>query len=409
MNKIGSFVFILLLSCSFAVFAGGKDTVIVLKESLFHDKTDVDLTVGAGRMDLYLSSLKDKSVAIVGNQTSVVGKSHLVDTLLRLGVHVKTVFAPEHGFRGTADAGEHVDNGKDQKTGLPLISLYGEHLKPSKEDLSGVDVVIFDIQDVGARFYTYISTLHYVMEACAEYGKQLIVLDRPNPNGFYVDGPILESAFSSFVGLDPLPIVHGLTVGEYAGMVNGEHWLKGGLQCKLQVVPVKNYSHKDLYQLPVKPSPNLPNMTSVYLYPTLCLFEGTVVSVGRGTEHPFQVIGFPGVKSSTYEFTPKSMPGATAPMYAGQLCKGFDIGRFGEMYIKNARSLYLFWLKGMYAQAPDKAKFFTDFFTKLAGTESLKAQLIAGASEERISKSWKAGLDQYKLMRKKYLLYEDFE
>ena len=403
-------LFVSLFFCfSTAVFAGGKDTVIVLKESVFRDKTDADLTVGAARFDAYLSDLKGKTVAVVGNQTSVIGKTHLVDTLLSLGVKVKTVFAPEHGFRGTADAGEHVDNSKDQKTGLPLISLYGAHNKPSQQDLTGIDVVIFDIQDVGARFYTYISTLHYVMEACAENDKQLLVLDRPNPNGFYVDGPILDAKFSSFVGVDPLPIVHGLTVGEYAQMVNGEFWLKSGWQCKLKVVPVKNYTHKDLYQLPVKPSPNLPNMTAVYLYPTLCLFEGTIVSVGRGTESPFQIIGFPNAKSGNFDFTPKAMPGASSPMYLGQKCTGFDIGRFGEMYIKNSRGLYLFWLKGMYAAAPDQSKFFNDFFNKLAGNDVLKSQIIKGMSEAEISKSWQTGLSQYKTMRKKYLLYEDFE
>ena len=374
-----------------------------------HLKTGEDISVGAMQLYEYLPLIKGKSVAIVANQTSMISNTHLVDSLLALNVKIKCVFAPEHGFRGTASAGQKIATQVDQKTGLLIISLYGKHLKPSVQDLKDVDVVIFDIQDVGARFYTYISTLQFIMEACAEQGKEVIVLDRPNPNGFYVDGPVLDMKVSSFVGMNPIPVVYGLTIGEYATMLNGEHWLDGEVQCKLTVIRLKNYSHKDLYRLPVKPSPNLYDMTSVYLYPSLCFFEGTKVSVGRGTLKPFHIIGYPGFKEGDFLFTPKSIPGVVDhPLYQDSICNGLDLSEFGEMYPVSFKNIYLYWLKGMYDSYPDKGKFFNDFFEKLAGTSKLRQQIINGIPEEVIRKNWEEDLKKYNVIRKKYLLYEDF-
>ncbi len=365
---------------------------------------------GAHRMALYLPALKSQSVAIVANQTSVVGKRHLVDTLLTVGVNIKLVFAPEHGFRGDHDAGEKVKSTIDAVTGLRMVSLYGANKKPSAADLSGVDVVVFDIQDVGTRFYTYISTLQYVMEACAENNKKVIVLDRPNPNGYYVDGPVLEPKFTSFVGMQPIPVVHGLTVGEYARMLNGEGWLAGGKKCQLEVIKVDRYTHRDHYQLPIRPSPNLPDMASVYLYPSLCFFEGTMVSVGRGTDKPFKLIGYPGFTNGDVKFTPRSIAGvASDPPYLGKECRGFDLEEFGNRFMKDYRSLYLYWLIQMYNRAPDKEKFFNSFFNKLAGNATLQEQIKKGVSEEEIYKSWQPEIAAYKKIRKKYLLYPDFE
>jgi uncharacterized protein YbbC (DUF1343 family) len=372
-------------------------------------KTDSVVLNGAERTDVYLPLLKGRKVAVVGNHTSLVNRIHLVDTLLAMGVNVKRMFAPEHGFRGEADAGEHQKTYKDKKTGLTVVSLYGSGFKPSVNDLKDVDVVIFDIQDVGARFYTYISTMHYVMEACAEQKKKMIVLDRPNPNGHYVDGPVREDKYKSFVGMHPVPIVHGMTIGEYAKMVNGEGWLKNGVKCDLEVITVANYSHKDLYELPVKPSPNLVNMKSVYLYPSLCLFEGTIVSVGRGTEFPFQVIGHPRLQNTNFEFTPRSTPGAKNPPYKDTLCKGHDLRNFADVFIMNSKQVYLFWLMGCYRDTPDKGKFFNTYFNLLAGNATLRQQIIDGVKEEEIRKSWEPGLKKFKEIRKKYLLYEDFE
>lgn len=373
-------------------------------------KTDKEIKVGAEQLEKYLPLIQDKTVAVVANQTSRIKNTHLVDSLLALGIKIKVVFTPEHGFRGTSSAGEPVPNAVDEKTSLPIISLYGNNYKPSAKDLTGVDIVIFDIQDVGARFYTYISTMHYMMEACAESNISFLVLDRPNPNGFYVDGPILEEKYKSFVGLHPVPIVHGMTVAEYAKMINGESWLRDSLNCKLVYIPVEGYTHADYYQLPVKPSPNLPNMSAVYLYPSLALFEGTIVSVGRGTNTPFQVIGYPGFKDGTYSFTPRSIPDAAKnPPYLGQTCKGFNLSQFGEAYIRNLKGLYLYWLKAFYDSAPNKKKIFNPYFNSLAGTAKLKNQIIQGISEENIKKSWEEDLKKFKSIRKKYLLYPDFE
>lgn len=361
--------------------------------------------VGAERTDLYIPQLRGQRAAVVTNQTGLIGKIHLVDSLLAIGVDVVKVFAPEHGFRGDADAGEHVADTRDIRTGLPLISLYGKNKKPLPSQLADVDVVIFDIQDVGVRFFTYISTVHYVMEAVAEQHKKMIVLDRPNPNGSFVDGPVLDTAFVSFVGMDPVPLVHGLTVGEYARLVNGEGWLKGGVKCDLTVIPCSGYDHSAYYELPVKPSPNLPNMAAVFLYPALGLFEGTVVSVGRGTDLPFQCIGYPGCTLGTYAFTPRSMPGATDPPYKGKLCTGLDLSSFGEFYSRMDPRLDLGWLISMYTASTEKGKFFNSYFDTLAGGPGLRKAIQAGTTEDEIRLSWQPELEKFKALRKAYLLY----
>lgn len=368
-----------------------------------------DVIVGAERIPEYLPLIKEKKIAVVANQTSMVCNVHLVDTLLALGIQVKKVFAPEHGFRGESDAGEKIKNSKDAKTGLPLISLYGKNRKPADADLRNVEVIIFDIQDVGVRFYTYISTMHYMMEACAENDKLLIILDRPNPNGFYVDGPVLDEKFKSFVGMHPVPLVHGLTVGELAMMINNEGWLKNKARCKLEIIKCENYSHRTFYSLPVRPSPNLPNMLSVYLYPSLGLFEGTVVSVGRGTPKPFQVIGHPDLKNASFRFTPVSMPGAKNPPHENKECFGFDLSELTPEEVRGYRKVYIQWLLGT-CKNSDK-KFFLDnnFFNLLAGNEELMEMVKDGKTEKEIRKSWEPAIKKYKLLRKKYLLYEDFE
>lgn len=363
-----------------------------------------EITPAAHLIDEYLPLIKDKKVALVVNQTSVIGTTHLVDTLLALGVSIKKVFAPEHGFRGDADAGEKIKDGIDPKTQLPIVSLYGSNRKPTPEQVEDIDVVIFDVQDVGTRFYTYISTMHYVMETCAENNKEVIVLDRPNPNGMYVDGPVLDPAFKSFVGMHPIPILHGLTVGELAQMINGEKWLENDLKCDLTVIPVKNYSHQDTYSLPVKPSPNLPNDLSIVLYPSLCLFEGTAISVGRGTYKPFQQIGHPQFTDMPHQFTPKSIDGmAKNPRYEGETCYGIN---FDKTPFSGGFSLeYLI----AFAKKYEGDDFFNNFFNKLAGTDELKQQIKNGLSAEEIRATWQKELEEYQAKRKKYLLYEDFQ
>lgn len=367
--------------------------------------TNNDILPGAARFSEYLPALQDKRVALTVNHTAAIGKTHVVDTLLAQKVNIVKIFAPEHGFRGTADAGEKVDNEKDKRTGLPVISLYGKRVKPLPEDLADVDVVVFDIQDVGTRFYTYINTMHLLMEACAEQNKDLIILDRPNPNGWYVDGPTLDMQYKSFVGMQPIPIVHGLTVGELAQMINGEGWLANGVKCRLQVIKCLYYDHTKRYSLPVRPSPNLPNDRAIALYPSLCLFEGTIVSVGRGTEAPFQMIGFPENPDKTYSFTPRGTEGAKNPPYKDVTCYGID---YRTMDVSNFR-FSLQPLMEMYRLAPQKDKFFIPFFEKLAGTGELRKQIAAGMSEEAIRATWAKDLAAYKAMRKKYLLYADFE
>lgn len=384
------------------------------------------LQTGAENMSQYLHLLKGKAVAVFANQTSTVGKSHLVDTLLKLGVNIKVIFGPEHGFRGTADAGEQVGNYTDQQTGIPVVSLYGSKHKPSKEDLSAVDVMIFDIQDVGVRFYTFISSLQYYMEAAMENNKHLIVLDRPNPNAHYVDGPVLEPAYKSFIGMQPVPIVYGMTIGEYAEMIYGEEWYDknaykwsaGKGEFELTVVPCNNYTHTTRYELPVKPSPNLPNNQSIYLYPSTCFFEGTVLSEGRGTTKQFQVFGHPSLPKTLISFTPRSMEGAKAPKLQDQLCYGWDLSGTNEEVLKKVNGkIQLTWLLEAYRLFPDKNAFFLTpksgkaedfFFNKLAGNSTLMQQLKDGKNEEEIRKSWEPALSNFKAIRKKYLLYKDF-
>jgi uncharacterized protein YbbC (DUF1343 family) len=361
---------------------------------------------GASQINLYISLIQGRSVAVVANQTSMVGQTHLVDNLLSIGTDIKAIFAPEHGFRNLADAGEEIPDGRDPETGIPLISLYGSHLKPTDEDLAGIDVVLFDIQDVGARFYTYISTLHYVLEACAENHVKCVVLDRPNPNGFYIDGNILDTAYSSFVGMHPVPVVHGMTVGEYAMMINGEGWLKGGEKCDLTVIKCKNWDHKTYYELEVKPSPNLSNQTSIYLYPSLCFFEGTSVSCGRGTPYPFQVFGSPDLPDRGFSFTPESVSGAMNPPYLGKKCYGTDLRNAIAERLVPRPALNLEWIIGTYNDFPDKSKFFTPYFDVLAGGPILREQIQKGMTARQIKATWKEGLEKFSRIREKYLLYK---
>ena len=395
-NKVFGLLLVLAVMNSFQLIAQYKTTI----------------KVGSEMFDQYLPIIKEKRVAIIGNQTSTVGSIHLVDTLLSLGIDVKKVFAPEHGFRGNADAGEKVTDGKDSKTGLPILSLYGrKNRKPIVEKLLDVDVVIFDIQDVGARFYTYISTMHYVMEACAEQHKKMIILDRPNPNGFYVDGPILKNGNESFVGMHPVPIVHGMTIGEYGQMINGEKWLANGVQCDLLVVECQNYEHSDFYELPIKPSPNLPNMASIYLYPSLCLFEGTNVSIGRGTQKPFQMIGSPLIVETGFSFTPKPTPGAKHPKLDGEKCNGYDLEDFGEHYLRSLGKLYLHWVVAIYQESSNKTDFFRKdgFFKLLTGDKKIREMIETGKDANEIWESFQDEVKLFKITRKKYLLYPDFE
>ncbi len=381
---------------------------------------------GAAQIYLYADLLKDKNIAVVANQTSVIYSEeksekdkeqskkykigaeyqksrHLVDSLLSLNINIKKVFAPEHGFRGNADAGELIKNGIDAKTGLPIISLYGKNKKPTQKQLEGIDIVVFDIQDVGARFYTYISTLHYVMEACAEMKIPLLVLDRPNPNAHYIDGPVLETIHQSFVGMHPVPVVYGMTIGEYGKMINGEKWLKNAVQCNLTVVPLKNYTHNINYSLPIKPSPNLPNDKSINLYPSLCFFEGTHVSVGRGTRKQFQIYGSPFMTDENFDycFTPQPNEGAKYPKHQGKECCGVDLSE-----TEHLNKINLKYLIASYSATLDKTSFFNSFFTKLAGTKKLRQQIEQGLSEEEIKKTWQSDIEKFKRIREKYLLYK---
>lgn len=382
---------------------------------------------GANRLDKYLSLLKDKRVALFANQTSMVDNDHLVDVLKKKGIRVQVIFGPEHGFRGTADAGEKIGNYTDEKTGVPVISLYGPKRKPSKEDLDQVDIMLFDIQDVGVRFYTYISSLQEYMESAFVNGKELVLLDRPNPNIHYVDGPVLDTAFRSFIGMQPVPVVYGMTIGEYAKMLVGEKWLQAeamtGYQrmvasgkTPLRVIPCEYYIRQSIYTLPVKPSPNLPDMSAIYWYPSTCFFEGTVLSEGRGTTKPFQVFGHPSLPKDLYAFTPVSMPGANNPKLKDQLCYGWNIADHTfAVRRKVAGKLHLSFLLEAYRLFPDKEKFFiipksadpkASFFNKLAGNASLMEQIKRGVSEQEIRKSWEPGLNSFRKIRAKYLIYE---
>lgn len=402
-------------------------------ESVHHKS---EILPAAHRINQYLQLLKGKKVAVFANQTSVVGKTHLVDTLRKLGVDISVIFGPEHGFRGTADAGEKVESGVDKATGIPVVSLYGKKRKPSKEDLRGANLLLFDIQDVGVRFYTYISSLQDYMEAAIEQNLPLIVLDRPNPNGFYVDGPVLEPQFRSFIGMQPVPVVYGMTIGEYAKMILEEGWLSeksmeeynqkvlaaiyppGAIYFGLNVIPCANYTHQSKYVLPVKPSPNLPEIQSIYWYPSTCFFEGTVLSEGRGTEKPFQIFGHPSLPKNLFRFTPTPREGAKDPKLKGQVCYGWNVsGSTGEVLHQVDNRLQLKYLLQAYQLFPDKESFFlktksgnTDdyFFNKLSGNATLMKQIKAGVSESEIRKSWQPALSKFKQIRKKYLLYPDF-
>lgn len=396
------FLVLLIFSCGNSVKNREKteqnlETRISLKKPL-----PKEIKTGADNYETYLPLLINKKIGIVTNQSGILKDGmHVVDFLISKQITLQKIFAPEHGFRGTADAGEVVKDGKDLKTDLPIISLYGNNKKPTSEQLTDIDVLVFDLQDVGARFYTYISSLHYIMEACAENNIPLIILDRPNPNGNIIDGPILEEEHYSFVGMHTIPVLHGMTIGEYAKMINGQKWLKNGIQCELTIIPCQNYNRTLFHDLPVKPSPNLPNAQSINLYASLCFFEGTNISVGRGTELQFQIYGSPYLPKSNFSFTPKPNNGAKEPLYNGKLCYGEDLTQ-----IKKVTQLELKWLIKAYNQTTDKSKFFNSFFTKLAGTKKLQEQIEKGVTENEIRLSWVKGLNEFKEMRNKYLIYK---
>ena len=356
------------------------------------------INLGASKLNSYISLIQSKKIGVVANQSSVIKKTHLIDTLVELDIDIIKIFSPEHGFRGNKDAGELIKNSIDPITKIPIVSLYGSNKKPSNKDLQDINTIIFDIQDVGVRFYTYISTLHYVMEACAENDIQLIILDRPNPNGHYIDGPILKEEYKSFVGMHPVPIVYGMTIGEYALMINGERWISQ--KCNLTVIKMDNYYHDLSYDLPIRPSPNLPNAKSINLYPSLCLFEGTNISIGRGTDYPFQHYGSPFIKSK-YQFIPKSNFGSSKPKHENKVCFGVDL-RNKELYLNK---LELNWLISAYRDSENQDDFFNNFFNKLAGNRELKEDIIKGKNESEIKKRWEEDLLEFKKIREKYLLY----
>lgn len=400
-----------------------KNTSDFAESEIIHDSISIttetkEIVVGASQIEKYIPILKDKKVGIVGNQTSIIPNdlnnlksrkndsinTHLVDYFISSAkINIQKVFAPEHGFRGTADAGEVVKDGIDTKTGIPIVSLYGKNKKPTPKQLEGIEVMVFDIQDVGARFYTYISTLHYVMEACAEAGIPLLILDRPNPNGHYIDGPMLEPQHSSFVGMHPVPVVHGMTIAEYAQMINGESWLANGVQCELKIITMENYNHDIPYSLPIKPSPNLPNDVAINLYPSLCFFEGTIVSAGRGTDTQFQVFGAPSLPSDffPYKFKPQANEGAKYPKFKGEVCNGLDLRDTEKL-----NRLNLEWLIEAYVGYGKKTTFFNSFFTKLAGTTKLQEQIEKGYTYKEIRATWLRDLEVYNSMRQPYLLYD---
>tara|TARA_S200000501_G_scaffold146611_1_gene138413 strand:+ start:1438 stop:2595 length:1158 start_codon:yes stop_codon:yes gene_type:complete len=359
------------------------------------------IITGAEQIPKYIDILEDQNIGIIANKSSILSiNSHLIDTLLSLGININKVFVPEHGFRGEADAGEKIFSQKDPKTGLTILSLYGNQRKPTNEQLKGISIMVFDLQDVGVRFYTYISTLHYIMEACAEKNITLIVLDRPNPNGHFIDGPVLENDCKSFVGMHPVPIVYGMTIGEYAQMINGEGWLNNQIKCQLKVIKLKNYTHKTHYELPLRPSPNLPNSQAIALYPSLCLLEPTVISVGRGTEMQFQIFGHPNLPKSKFNFTPKSNFGAKYPKLDNKICYGVDLRKYNM-----TNKIELKWIIDSYSNFPEPKSFFKEGFYRIAGTKKLKTQIEEGLSEKEIRRTWEEGLINFKRIRLKYLLY----
>lgn len=378
---------------------------IIIILILFLRIVKADIEVGAEQFSEYIPLLQSQRVGVVVNQSSLINGEHLIDNLLRKRINIVKIFAPEHGFRGNSDAGETITNGRDRATDLPIISLYGKHKKPTKADLRNIDILLFDIQDVGVRFYTYLSTLHYVMEATAESHIPIIVLDRPNPNGARIDGEILNFKYKSFVGIHPVPILYGMTIGEYALMINGEGWLKGNLKADLTVIRLKNYTHNDFYYLPVKPSPNLPNELSIYLYPSLALFEGTTFSVGRGTDKQFQIYGNPRYRKKDFNFVPRPMEGAKYPKHRGKLCYGVDLR---STYINLNRGINLNYILDAYKNYPNKKRFFLKnrFFDKLSGSNRLRKQIQAGMSSKEIKQSWQKGLNAFKKIRRNYLIYK---
>ncbi len=417
MKKIVYPLFALLLYCQ-----------IVNCQIAVKQPNNLGIRTGADRMEVYLPLLKGKTVAVFANQTSIIGNTHLVDTLLKSGINIVKIFGPEHGFRGTADAGEHVTNMVDKKTGIPVISLYGDHKKPTADDVKDVDILLFDIQDVGVRFYTFISSLQYYLEAALEFHKPLLVLDRPNPNGFYVDGPVLDMKFKSFVGMQPIPIVYGMTIGEYGMMLAGEKWLSpqansinsynattkptADTPFHFLVIKCKNYDHTSKYILPVMPSPNLKSMQAIYMYPSTCFFEGTVFSEGRGTDYPFQIFGHPSLPKNLYAFTPAPNAGAKSSKCFKQKCYGWFINGSNEEILKKLNNkIQLSYFLNAYKLFPGKDSFFlkTNFINKLAGNDTFAKQIKTGKTEWQIKKSWAADLTKFKTIRKKYLLYKDFE
>ncbi len=394
MRNIVRFAMAWVFAMGLTVLSNGQELRLIPK---------AQYSCGAHDTDNYLHLLEGKKVGVVANQTSMIGNTHLVDSLMALGVDVVRIFTPEHGFRGAADAGAKVTDGRDEKTGIEIASLYGKTKKPTPEMLRDVEVMLFYLQDVGVRFYTYISTLTYVMEACAENDIRVVVLDCPNPNGFYVDGPMLKAENASFVGLHPVPVVYGMTIGEYGKMVNGEGWLKDGVRCELTVVGIPGYERNAIYELPVRPSPNLPNWESVYLYPSLCFFEGTVISVGRGTDQPFQVFGHPDLRGD-FVFVPESKSGASKPLLEGQRCRGVDLVDYAHDYAVNPARLQLEWLIDAYHQMSDKV-FFTKYFRLLAGDSQLQKDIEAGKTPAQIRATWQDDLEAFKAVREKYLIY----
>ncbi|MDR0606438.1 MAG: DUF1343 domain-containing protein [Bacteroidales bacterium] len=400
--KISFFLFLLLVF-SFVCRSQSQEVVFI-------DIDDSQIQLGAARTQEYFPLLEGKNIALCVNHTSVVKNVHLLDVLMSAGMNVVKVFSPEHGLNGNEEAGKSIQDATDPKTKIPIISLYGNNKKPTKEQLKEIDLIIFDMQDVGARFFTYISTLHYVMEAAAENSIKVIVLDRPNPNGYWIDGPVLDTAYRSFVGMHPVPIAYGMTIGEYARMINGEGWLKGRKKCDLTVIQIFGYVHILRYQLPINPSPNLSSMAAIYLYPSMCLFEGTVMSIGRGTDKPFCIYGHPDFPIGNVYFTPKNITGiATNPPCLGKECRGFDVTDLSLIFMKDNNFINLNLLIEAYHHYPDKTKFFSAFFDKLAGNKSLREQIMAGKTADEIRYSWQKDLIKFKQVRKKYLLYPDFE
>jgi len=407
MGKIS--VFVMLLTTSYFFYQPSSSS-----QSKKYFAPKAKIKTGAEQTEKYLSYLKGKKIGIVSNQTSVIGKTHLVDSLQKLGINIVSVFGPEHGFRGNASAGVKVLDEKDSATGIQIISLYGPRKKPRKEDMDAIDLMIYDVQDVGCRFYTNINVLANIMEACAENGKELLILDRPNPNAYLVDGPILDMSLKSGIGMFPIPISHGMTIGEFAQMLNGEGWLANKEKCKLKIIPVANYDHEMPYTLPVKPSPNLNTQQSILLYPSTCLFEGTALNHGRGTYFPFTVLGAPELKSKySFSFTPVGIAGmAETPLHMNKVCYGLDLRNYDVEKLRKSKKINIQWMMELYKAFPDKERFF-DYkqskemgsIDKLSGTLLFKQQIIAGTSEEDIRKSWEPGLSNFKTMRKKYLIY----